>query len=299
MTFKYMLFGFTMIGLTCWTQYSEAAVLTNGALTVVIRDDNGAIGSATFGGAEFFRKGTFVSDYGFQSGTDVTTYVRNDAYGGIGQPVTVTGTTVSGTFTRGGANVEFTRQYSLVPGLNVLRVTTEFTNNGSDVTLSYFDTFDPDQGVDLGLGYSTFNDVFDLSGGTVGQARVFGGVNQHTVLVGSLDARATVAAGYPFVIGSGGDVNSFFASPFDGNDTLADQGIHVGIRTSLASGQTTLFTYDLAFGLDPASAQAAFSHANASAVPEPSSLVAFSGLGACLLVAMAIIGRSSTARDNG
>ena len=260
----------------------QAGVITNGSLEINIRDDNGAIDSAIFNGIDYFEQGFFVSDFGFQNNTNTSTFVFNDTRGVTRQPVSVSGTTVSGVFTVAGSNLGFVREYSLVPGQNVLRVTSDFTNNGGDITFSYFDTFDPDQGGQLGQGFGTFNDVFSLSGGTVGQARIDSSGFEHTVIAGSVDGRATVASGNPFRISNGAELNSFFESPFDGNDAFADTGTHIGIRTFLGSGQSTSFTYDLAFGLDPTSAQSAFTQANSvSPVPEPSSLTVF-GIGACV-----------------
>ncbi len=170
------------------------------------------------------------------------------------------------------------------PVCNLLRVSTSFTNNGSSLNLSYFDTFDPDQGTPQGLGPRTHNDVFALAGGVVGQARLDGGPIQDTVIAGSLDPRVTVASGNPFQISSGSSLNSFFASPIDGNDTYVDRGTHIGLRTLLAASETTSFSYDLAFGATAAEAQAAFVDANSVApVPEPSSLALF-GIGGCATV---------------
>lgn len=265
--------------------YLRGGPLTNGSLTVDIRTDNGAIDTVLFGGTDYFNPGIPVSDFGLQNGTNTSTFVVNTTDGITMQPVSVSGVNVvTGTFTGGGANVSFARSYSLVPGLNVLRVATGFTNHGSPLTLSYFDAFDPDQGTNLGLGPPTYNDVFGLAGGRVGQARINGGGLQHTVIAGSLDPRVTVASGNPFFIRDGNTLNNFFAAPFDGNDTFADEGTHIGLRTSLGSGQSTSFTYDLAFGLTPADAQFAFTQANA--VPEPSTVIIWSLLGG-LSVALA------------
>ena len=255
---------------------AKAGVITNGSLTITIREDNGAIDTALFGGSDYFNQGTHVSDYGFQNGTLTNTFHRNDTNGGTGQPVTVTGGTVAtGTYTGGGLNIGFNRSYALVSGVNVLRVTTTLTNNATlgGGLISYFDTFDPDQGIAFALGFGTFNDVFALAGGTVGQASINAGPFQHTVIAGSLDARATVASGNPFQISNGTALNNFFSSPFDGNGAFADSGTHIGLRTNLNAGQSTTFVYDLAFGLTPASAQQDFITANAvSAVPEPATM---------------------------
>lgn len=229
-----------------------------------------------FGGTEFFRRGAYISNYGFQNGTDEDTFVLNDAYGNTGVLVSQgPAHTFSGVYSpSSGISVAFSRTYSLVPGLNVLRIITTFVNNGIDLTLSYFDTFDPDQGVDLGAGYHTYNDVFSLAGGTVGQARIDDSGNQHTVIVGSVDPRATVASGGPFSIDNGSILNDFFASPIDGNDAFEDEGTHIGLRTPLNAGDSTTFVIDIAFGVTPSDAQNHFVLANSpmSVVPEPSSL---------------------------
>jgi len=267
-------------------QASEAATLTNGSLTINIRS-NGAIDSATFGGSDYFNPGASVSDWGLQRGTDTGSFVRNTTDGFTQQAVTVSNPSgfvvAGGTYTQAGSDVAFTRSYSLVAGLNVLRVDTVFQNNGSDLTLRYFDTFDPDQGFDLGMGFETYNDVFSLGGSLVGQARIQG-ANSHTVIAGSSDSRAVIAAGFPFAIFSGDELNSFFNSPFDGNDAFADEGLHIGFETMLASGSSDSFTYFLAFGLSPEDAQTDFlatssDSSDTSAIPEPASVI---GLGVLL-----------------
>lgn len=230
-----------------------------------IRNDNGAIDTATFGGTDFFNPGTPVSNWGIQKSTDTSTFRINNTSGGTGQPVSVSLLAqVSGTYTGGGANVGFVRSYSLVSGQNSLRVSTTFTNDGATLSLRYFDTFDPDQGQGLGQGFTTFNDVFLLGGSTVGQARINAGGFQHTVIAGSADSRVVVAAGSPFQISNGGELNSFLAGPFDGNDAPADQGLHIGLQMNINAGGTDSFSYDLAFGLTPLDARNAF-----LSVPEP------------------------------
>ena len=241
---------------------TETPALDNGLLTIDIREDNGAIDTALFGGSDFFNPGSPISDFGFQNGTDTSTFVLNTTTGFTQQPVTVNSNgdvVVTGTYTGGGSNVDFTRTYSLDEGLNVLNIETEFVNNGSDLTLSYFDTFDPDQGIDQGNGFSTFNDVFtiDTGGGSakVGQASE---LDDLTFLLGSLNPDVTIASGSPFSISSGFTLNEFFDSPFDGNGELADQGTHIGIRLDLDAGETESFEYSQAYGESQEEAQEQF-----------------------------------------
>jgi hypothetical protein len=155
----------------------------------------------------------------------------------------------------------------MVPGWDVLRTTTTFTNNGSAILLSYFDTFDPDQ-----TDYFTYNNVFNLATGA-GTAKVGRASDNFssgpTVVMGSLDPSVTVASGNPFSITSGSRLNSFFSSPYDGNGASADRGTHVGIRLSLGAGESDSFTFDQAYGSSPANAQAQFIGANPTPAPIP------------------------------
>jgi hypothetical protein len=243
---------------------AAAATLTNGALTVDIRDDNGAIERVVFGGSNFYQAGTPVSNWGMQVGTATATFRVNttDGGNGIGVSVGTVGSTVevTGTYAVGGANVAFVRRYALAAGVNVLRISTDFVNNGADVVLSYFDTFDPDQGVDEGLDFSTFNDV--LAGGQVARAWTS---SELTVAFGSTDPEVTVASGFPFAIESGSVLNDFFTSPLDGNGSLADQGTHVGTRFPLPAGGNRNFTYDHAYGTTKAGAGADYCASNSLA----------------------------------
>ncbi len=278
------------LALICWNA-AAAGVITNGALSVTVDNTNGAIGSGgvsvTFAGADFYFPGTPVSNFGLQNGTDTSTFVSNGPTGLNNQPVTVVNTpsaiTVSGLYTGGGASLLFDRVYSIVTGQDVLRISTTFLNSGVSGTFGYFDTFDPDQGIDLGNGFGTYNDVFTLVTGagpaTVGQATELGGV---TVVMGSLDPGTTVASGSPFGIFDGSALNAFFSAPFDGNGTFDDSGTHVGRIFTVSAGGSFTFTYDQAFGTTPSAAQAAFVAADPAAaqpVPEPSSLALCAVLG--------------------
>ncbi len=257
----------TLLGMLA-TSEAHAAIISNGSLVVDISDSNGSINSVILDGTEFFRRGTYVSDFGFQNGTDIGTFVLNTAEGFTGQLVSVTGTTVSGNYVGGGADIQFSRNYSLVSGVNVLRITTQLTNQGvAPTTVSYFDSFDPDQ--DPFLGYVTFNDVISLAGTVAGEASALSG---YTFVAGSLDPRVVVASGGPFAIDSGSLLNDFFDFPVDGNGFLDDLGTHLGLRVLLGAGQTTSVTYDLAFGASSAEARDEYT---AAQVPEPGSIAIF------------------------
>ncbi len=258
---------------------AHSATLTNGTLTVDIRDDNGAIDGVSFGGTDYFNPGTAVSDWGFQTGNDTATFVVNDTSGAVGQTVTVTpSSVVSGLYTEGGATVAFARAYSIIAGTNTLQIDMSYLNLGPTITLRQFETFDPDQGTPLGLGSPTRNDVFSLAGNQVAQARIEG-ASSHTVVLGSSSASYTVASGFPFEIDGGTALNDFFTSPFDGDDALADSGMHIGFERELASGESASYTTYLAFGVDPSSARASY----LSSVPEPSSGL-LGAIGVCALV---------------
>ena len=268
---------------------AQAGVLTNGTLTVTLRS-NGAIDSAVFGKANFFKNGgQDISDFGLQNGTDISTFLVNDTIGNSQLSLVEAGFSYSGSHSWGSnTDFDYLRSYSLIAGLNALRVTTTITNRGlASFTVSHFDTFDPDQGYGALLGppslaaFETYNDVFDLSGGRVGQASIDRNGSHLTVLVGSFDSRAVIASGAPLQIGDGTDLNGFFQAPADANGLLDDEGTHIGFRQLLGVNQSTTFTYILAFGANPNDAQQAFTLAS---VPEPGSLAVFGAMGLSLLL---------------
>lgn len=273
---------------------AQAGVLTNGTLTVTLRS-NGAIDSAVFGKANFFKNGgQDISDFGLQNGTDISTFLVNDTNGGSQLSLVEAGFSYSGSHSWGSnTDFDYLRSYSLIAGLNALRVTTTITNRGlASFTVSHFDTFDPDQGYGALLGppspdaFETYNDVFDLAGGRVGQASIDRNGSHLTVLVGSFDSRAVIASGAPLQIGDGSDLNGFFQAPTDANGLLDDEGTHIGFRQLLNVNQSTTFTYILAFGANPNDAQQVFTLASGplASVPEPNSLAVFGAMGLSLLL---------------
>lgn len=107
--------------------------LSNGAIKVQVHDTNGAINSVTFGGTEFFKQGvaSSISDWGLQNNDNVFTFAKNEADGTTGIPVSVSPTlTVTGNYLAPLTNVLLSRSYAIVPGYDVLRITTRFTNQG-------------------------------------------------------------------------------------------------------------------------------------------------------------------------
>lgn len=285
---------FLLALLVALSTQAQAGVLTNGALTVTLRS-NGAIDSAVFGKANFFKNGgQDISDFGLQNGTDISTFLVNDTIGNSQLSLVEAGFSYSGSHSWGSnTDFDYLRSYSLIAGLNALRVTTTITNRGlASFTVSHFDTFDPDQGYGALLGppvpdaFETYNDVFELAGGRVGQASIDRNGSHLTVLVGSFDSRAVIASGAPLQIGDGSDLNGFFQAPTDRNGMLEDEGTHIGFRQFLNVNQSTTFTYIMAFGANPNDAQQAFTLASGplASVPEPNSLAVFGAMGLSLLL---------------
>lgn len=223
-------------------------ILTDGTLTVRIRPENGAIALFSFGGSDYFNPGAPEANWGMQNGTDTSTFSNNNTFGGFGVPAAVApvGSTVevTGTFD---SVFGFTRTYSLVSGFPVLKVDTTITNldGVNPQTISYYDSVDPDQGIDQGNGYSTINDIFSVltTAGPVliGSAVETGGL---TILLASLDARSVSgfeASG--LAIGSGAALNSFLTAPLDPNGGFADVGLNMGFRDTLAAGASTNYVF--------------------------------------------------------
>lgn len=244
-----------------------AAVITSGALSVGIIDGNGAINNVSFMGNEYYRNGMFVSDFGFQVGTDVSSFALNTTLGAnpLGASVissTPTTVTVAGVYFESG----FTRFYQVIGG-NTLEITTMLTNtSGSSLLLRHFGSYDPDQGTTGGVGASTYNDVNGLAASAQS-------LNLFHVVLGSLDPAAVVG----FIPGSlgifgGAQLNSHFAGPLDPNGAFSDIGFAIGKELNLAPGETFSFTYTHVF----------------STIPEPATYV-FVGAG---LVVLGLLRRS-------
>jgi uncharacterized repeat protein (TIGR01451 family) len=232
-----------------------STILSQGNLVITIDNLGARIYSVLFQGAELYRVGMFISDWGLQTGTDSTTFVRNENSGGTtGQPMTpVSSNTLSasysGIYLAGGANVALTRAYALLPGSDVLRTVQTFTNNGSTpITLRCFDTFDLDwsQG-----GISFFNmyadrylvtnasTVIQMGRGIMVQTNV-------VVILGTSDPAAVLAASATtyFGIQTSASLNSFFATGgADSDGASVDDSLDIGREFVLAPGAGAAFVF--------------------------------------------------------
>jgi hypothetical protein len=111
----------------------------------------------------------------------------------------------------------------------------------------------------------------------VGQATELGGL---TVILGSLDTKATVGADLGLSINNGFELNTFLNTPSDPNGTFADVGIHIGRKdVLLAADDTASFEYIQGYGKSVAAAQAEFKSAAAATVPEPPPLLGLLAMG--------------------
>jgi hypothetical protein len=245
---------------------TQAAVLSSGTLVVTVRDDNGAIDSVKSGGIEYYREGAFVSDFGIQVNGDTSTFASNTAYGA--EPIAVTsvkggggvGTsiTVLGTYSAGGADLQFSRTYTLL-NASTYRTVTSWTNMGDEaVTLQLFDTFDPDQGVGQGLGFGTFNDV--NADGNVLTATA--GTQTVTLFNPTFGAPIGFMADFSLGIFDGDQLNDFLSGPgrFDPDGAFADIGYSIARSVVVAPGESGQLAFDQSFTVP-------------AAVPAPAGLV--------------------------
>ncbi|MDW8243042.1 MAG: hypothetical protein RMJ88_07500 [Thermogemmata sp.] len=279
--------------------YTQANPITNGNITVNVSGTSGAIQSLTFGGTEYYNRGTVYSHYGFQVVGNSASFAMAFASGGIDVGLNITSVTSAGaggpvTVTGAYQGISFTRVYSFVPGYDVLRITTTFTNPGnSPIAIHYFDTYDPDQGVDLVQGFSTYNDVLVLSGMNVAQSSAnASGSPGYTVIWGGPSHTVGFLNGILGIFAAT-DLSNFLTNPLDPNGALADIGMGIVYTLSLSPGQSLTIRYDQAFGRTPQAAQNAFQGANQQGgpgngggggpgqdvIPEPTSIALWSLLG--------------------
>lgn len=260
---------------------TNAAIITNGSLTVEINDDNGAIDQLLFGGSDWYNPGVPVSDFGMQVGALTSSFRRNTTTGNEGINITFVSSgptiTATGVYNAAGVSVDVTRQYSLLAGQNVLRVATTLTNRGPTTVnnLRLFDTADPDPVV-AASGGITRNDRTLLAGGTVLESEAFPANAPIPLRLTTIWGFAPTG-GYAFGIGglgvlSGDDLNTLFNTGGNDPDRAAqDIGMALGEEFTLASGETATTSYFQAYGLTRADARDAF--AAAVAIPEASSML--------------------------
>ena len=221
----------------------SAITLTDGSLSVDIREDNGAIDTLLFEDRDFYNPGFPVSNWILQVGTDTSTFSANTTGGD--NPIGVTavtavenGISVVGDYTAGGANVRVERNYALLSGANTLRTTTTLTNLGSDSTLALVDTFDPDQAAEP--FFQTRNDIDDGTARSVGP-------NGYTVEFSGLPSSYSQS---DLGVLDGDQLNQFFAdAPFDPDDSISDIGVSLGVREQIVSGDSLTVSFDQAYSL--------------------------------------------------
>jgi hypothetical protein len=234
----------------------QAVTLSNGSLSVDIREDNGAIDTVLFNGQDFFNPGFPVSNWILQDSTGnfgINDTDGSNSSGSLGIPsVQLNGNkvTVTGSYPAGGSSF-LERSYELLPGQNTLRTTTTLTNRGYDQSFSLADVFDPDQDAN---NFGTFNTVNTLqtsgsqvsavaigpnSGNTVTIRGVTGNF-QTSFLPGSLDINSSEA------------LDSFFQNaPYNPNGQSEDIGVGIGIRQFLANGQSLTVSFDQEYDVKP------------------------------------------------
>lgn len=277
-----LLSGLLLAGSAVVTMEAQALSITNGSLYLDISTTTGAIDTLTYGGSDWYNPGTPVSDWGLQSSTDTTSFAINTTTGGAGVPVSsVTesgGTiTVSAAYTAASGDViNIDRSYTIIAGYDAVLVSTTLStgifNTPGDIRL--FETFDPDMGIDQGVGFGTFMDITTLGGFDVAEAWITG--PDLAVVMGTADV---LASGGPFQISTGTALNSVFDAPVDANGAFVDQGMHLGFETNLdAPSSSATFAYIMAYGTTLADAEGEFMGA-AGIVPIPAAVWLFgSGL---------------------
>ena len=228
---------------------SPGTTLSQGNLSITLSNASAGISSFRFQGSEIYRIGTYISDWGLQAGSNSVTFVRNANGAAPGQPMFLASADAAsanyyGTYTTGGANVDLTREYALLPGSDVLRTRMSFQNNGaSSITLRYFETFD----VDYLTYYETIADRYTINTNgyeiQIGRSSVVSA--SLTVMLGSVDPEAIIAAcGTNLGITSSAALNSHFATRgADSNGATLDKSLDIAREYVLAPGEKAIFTF--------------------------------------------------------
>lgn len=263
--------------LLSFASVAEAASITQGALSVTVRDDNGAIGAVVFNGVDFFNHGAAISDWGMSEG--LLFQRRRPTGGDLPLPAT-TVATVGGAIT---VDTSFNglgvlREYSIVTGADALRTTTTITNPSNvERIVGLFDVFDPDQGVPGGFGFATVNDVVPFAGPPATLAVQASSPNNLTSFLGDPNGVAGFLGG-DIAIPDAIALNTFLSFPVDPDGALADIGYSIAYALILPALSSVQVSFNQGFGLTPADAQIAFDAAINNQnppvvdVPEPASL---------------------------
>jgi hypothetical protein len=224
---------------------SYGVTITNGSLSVDIREDNGAIGSLIFRGQDFYDGSrSSGSNWILQVGDDTSTFSANNINTGT-NPIGVTAVTpmsgavtVLGNYTAGGGvNIGIERVYSLV-GANRLRTTTTLMNLGGEATISLVDTFDPTPSSFVFIPTPpTRNDLDN------GVARVVDEDSSHAIEYSGL--RSAFVPNSDFGIFNGTQLNAFFTDPpFDPDNQVASLDVFIGVRELIPADTSLTFSFD-------------------------------------------------------
>lgn len=269
---------------------AQAAFINTANVQLNVSTTNGAFLNFIGFGTDYFDHGNHVADHGFAiegvSGSFAVSTTNNITNGNLtytGSTVNAGSVSVTGNY---GTYGSFIRNVMAIPGFDVFRITTTFTNKTSNAySLLQFETFDPDQGIAHGLDYETKNDVVTLSNG-MKVATSVNTANFNPFFVAAKDAAATDAGGV-FKIEDYSSLSTVLNSPFDGGGSTSDEGSHVVNRFLLNAGASVTFTsYIGTTSGDLDSALKALDGATKQ-VPEPAGL---------LLAGLAALGLSRRAR---
>ena len=247
------------------TPCGENRLLSNGSLQLLL-SENGAISQVLFGGSDWYRPGTPVSDLAIAINGDLdvvsafTTTATAEVCGDDGR-------VVAGNFEATIDYEEFPmfREYQLLG--NAFRVDTYISNQSSgNALIEMAETFVPSQDLDQGFNLNTQNRLRTIGSNRVVQST--GANTTYTVLMGALEPEAILHDGHSFdtsifAIGSLGQLRQFLNFPIVSSTApqTTNNGIHCGIRQTLLPGDCFRFTMLQGFGLTVGQAEQSFLNA--------------------------------------